>query len=142
MAIEERQAKLEARKKKIAEFEATKKGDESPKTEEPQTQPKKKKQIIAEVSDSSSDEEQSSGGSDSDESVEVIVKRKPKTVVAKVSKKKPASKAKKAAPEVAPAPQADVSRLTAEVAKQLLKQKLIDENYNTAMRSLFPMHNF
>lgn len=131
MAIEEKQKKLEERKQKVAEFEASKYPPEPKQEEKP-----KKKKIVAEVSESDSEDEDTE--SDSDESVEVIVKRKPKKVIAKLTKKKATPKAK----PIQTQPTHNVSQLTAEVAKQLLKQKLIDDNYASAMRSLFPTHNF
>lgn len=133
----EREMKLESIKKKIDEriekvkaFEESKKPAPPPETEDVNKQ-KTKKKINIELSDSESDE--NSTDSESDESIEYVVQRKPKTKI--VVKKQTKSKTIKEKPP-------STKQITTEVAKQILKEKLMNDTMSQAMRSLFPYHNF
>jgi hypothetical protein len=129
--LAERQKKLNERWEKVKQYEASK---QEPKVEEQKaTKPKKKIQV--EVSDSS-DDDSTATESDSDESVEYVIERKPKKVAVKKVVKKSEN-----APKQPTMPQSK-SQLTTEVAKNILKQKLMDDASAMAMRSLFPFHNF
>lgn len=134
MQLEERKKKIDERLKKVQAYEESKKAT-PPHIEEPPKTSKSKKQIKVELSDSS--EAESSSESDSDESVEFVVERKPK----KVSVKK-VVKSKEPQQVVQPKKEPTIKQLSAEVAKQQLQKKLMDDAYNQAYRSLFPYHNF
>lgn len=131
LQLEERKKKIDERWAKVKEYEASK---QEPKVEEQKTMKPKKKIHVA-LSDSS-DEESSSSESDSDESVEYVIERKPK----KLALKKGSKKSEKAPKQ--PVQPHSASQLTTEVAKNMLKQKLMDDASAMAMRSLFPFHQF
>lgn len=138
----EKEIKLEERKKNIEERLAKVKTYEESKITPPKIEDgnkdvaeqrkKPKKKINIELSDSESDAN-STDESESDESVEYVVQRKPKTKI--VVKKQTKSKPVKEKPP-------STKQITTEVAKQILKEKLMNDTMSQAMRSLFPYHNF
>lgn len=93
----------------------------------PSTKKKVIKKVI-EVSESSTDDTDTE--TESENEIEYVVRRKPKT------QKPPPRKAKTTSEEY------DTPKLTAEVAKNLLKKKVYDDAQVMAMRTLFPYANF
>jgi hypothetical protein len=129
MKLADKQKKLSERMQKVKDYEDSKKQEAQ--VDKPVTElhkEKRKKVIKVQVSDSESE----ATASDSDSSVEVIVKRKPKKVVVKKTTK----------PTVMQPKEPSTGQLSAEIAKQLLKDKLMQQAQESAMRSLFPYHNF
>lgn len=127
---------LKERIKKLNIFKDEAK-EEEPKEEEPKPKinkktTKKPAQKIIEISDTSSDDA-TSDESDSDDQrhVEYIVMRKPRS-------KPRAPRALK----VKEPKEYETSKLTAEVAKDLLKQRVMSDAQKAAFASLFPYHNF
>lgn len=129
MKLVEKQKKLNERMQKVKEYEDSKKQEAQ--VDKPVVKEKHKKVIKVQVSDSS-DSESNASESDSDSSVEVIVKRKPKKMVVKKEPK----------PKVMQPKEPSTGQLSAEIAKNLLKNKLMQQAQDDAMRSLFPYHNF
>jgi hypothetical protein len=97
----------------------------------PKVAKKKVVKKVIEVSDSSSDDG-SSSESDGEPQVEYIVRRTKKTV-----KEAKPTKSKKDDYEDYETP-----RLSAEVAKSVLKKRVMDDAKSMAFKSLFPYHNF
>jgi hypothetical protein len=93
--------------------------------------PKKKptKKVI-EISDSSSDDDDESSDDESEPEVEYIVRR---------SKSKGVSKAK---PTKQQNVEYDTPKLSAEVARHMLKERVMSDAQQMAWKSLFPYHNF
>lgn len=104
--------------------------EEQPKEVKAKKPAAKKKVIkkVIEVSDSSSDDDTESE-SDDEPAVEYVVRR---------SKRggKASSRSQRAPVEY------DTPRLSAEVARNMLKEKVMNEAQVSAWRSLFPYHNF
>jgi hypothetical protein len=109
--------------------------------EEPPMKPVKKKAVkkkvtkkVIEISDSSSSSSDDSSSSEEECSsedepkVQYIVKRKKKASKSKATHKKVAD--------------VETSRLTAEVAKDLLKKRVMDDAQRAAFQSLFPYSQF
>jgi len=101
------------------------------------TKTKKVVKKVIEISDSSSssssDDSSSSDedcSSDDEPKVKYIVRRKKKT------------KSKSSKPKGKKAADVDTSRLTAEVAKDLLKKRVMDDAQRAAFQSLFPYSQF
>lgn len=130
----EKEKIIQDRLKNLALMEKTNNQQQQEKDEEPEkttikTKKKHKKTIkkIIEISDSSSgddDDDDTESGSDDDAKVQYVVKRKSRKGV----------KPKKQ--------EYETSRLTAEVAKDLLKQKVLSDTHREAFASLFPLHRF
>lgn len=142
---QEKQAKeelLNERIKKMEMLKASKQQEEE--EEEVQKAPKGRKNAptkqgkgkvvkkVIEVSDSSSDDETSSE-SDDEPQVEYIVRRTKKAPKAAINPKgkKPTSYE-----------EYDTPQLSAEVAKSVLKKRVMDDAQSIAFKSLFPYHNF
>lgn len=146
---QEKQAKEELLNERIRKMEMLKSSkqqheEEDEEEEEVQKVPKGRKNAptkqgkgkvvkkVIEVSDSSSDDETSSE-SDDEPQVEYIVRRTKKAPKAPINPKgkKPTSYE-----------DYDTPQLSAEVAKSVLKKRVMDDAQSIAFKSLFPYHNF
>jgi hypothetical protein len=112
--------------------------------EEPPMKPVKKKAVkkkvtkkVIEISDSSS-----SSSDDSSSSEEECSSEDEPKVQYIVKRKKKASKSKATHKKVDKVADVETSRLTAEVAKDLLKKRVMDDAHKAAFASLFPLHQF
>jgi hypothetical protein len=90
--------------------------------------PPKKKVVkkVIEVSDSSDDDESESSEEESEPEVEYVVRRTKKG--GKVAHK--------------PVKEYDTPKLSAEVARNMLRDRVMNEAQTSAFKSLFPYHNF
>lgn len=142
----EKQAKDDLLKDRIKKLEMLKahtepitaeEEDEAPikakKAAAPKATKKKVLKKVIEVSDSSSDDSSESSDSDDEPQVEYIVRR-----TKKAAPKAPKTKGKKQAEYE----EYDTPKLSAEVAKNLLKKLVMDDAQSIAFKSLFPYHNF
>lgn len=138
----EKEAKEKAFQERIKKIEMLEKADREDNIEDEEPKKTKHKKInkpvkdvqrtklrkVIEISESSSDDETSEDSESEDDPVEYVVKRKPRSKPKATKTRQPK--------------EYDTPRLTAEIAKDLLKQRVMSDAQKAAFESLFPMHRF